>query len=338
MPIVSSEQIKAVEFMSQHRKLLILFLLVSGLVVISPLLGFSPETGLTFGDVSSKVIWQLRLPRMLAALSCGAVLSLIGLVFQAYFRNWLASPYTLGISSGASAGASLWIVCSGMLGIYGTYYTGCAALLGAILTICLLTMITARCRYVGSTTLLLAGIAINFMFSSITVMAQLLANHYDTAKIVHWLMGSITDISLIEVWPICVVVLPLFIVFFMLRNELNLINVNEDFAITRGVSVTLLRRIIIIGGSLATALVVATCGPIGFVGIICPHICRLLFGANHQWLIPASLLLGGGFLVVCDLISRLCSVWFLFPIGVMTSLIGIPIFLFLLVKNQRETL
>lgn len=322
--------------MSRRRKLLTLFLVVIGLVFLSPQLGFSPESGLTFGDVSSQIMYQLRLPRMLAALSCGAVLSLTGLIFQAYFRNWLASPYTLGISSGASAGASIWIVISGFLGIYGTYYTGCAALIGAALTLFLLMMITSRCRYVGSSTLLLAGIAINFMFSSMTVMAQLLANHYDTAKIVHWLMGSITDISMTEVWPICLVVLPLFVIFFILRNELNLINVNEDFAISRGVSVTLLRRIIIVGGSLATALVVATCGPVGFVGIICPHICRLLFGANHQWLIPASVLFGGGFLVTCDLVSRLCGTWIQFPIGVMTSLIGIPIFLFLLIRNQRE--
>lgn len=322
--------------MSRRGKLLTLFLVVIGLVFLSPQLSFSPESGLTFGDVSSQIMYQLRLPRMLAALSCGAVLSLTGLIFQAYFRNWLASPYTLGISSGASAGASIWIVISGFLGIYGTYYTGCAALIGAALTLFLLMMITSRCRYVGSSTLLLAGIAINFMFSSMTVMAQLLANHYDTAKIVHWLMGSITDISMTEVWPICLVVLPLFVIFFILRNELNLINVNEDFAISRGVSVTLLRRIIIVGGSLATALVVATCGPVGFVGIICPHICRLLFGANHQWLIPASVLFGGGFLVTCDLVSRLCGTWIQFPIGVMTSLIGIPIFLFLLIRNQRE--
>lgn len=322
--------------MSRRRKLLTLFLVVIGLVFLSPQLSFSPESGLTFGDVSSQIMYQLRLPRMLAALSCGAVLSLTGLIFQAYFRNWLASPYTLGISSGASAGASIWIVISGFLGIYGTYYTGCAALIGAALTLFLLMMITSRCRYVGSSTLLLAGIAINFMFSSMTVMAQLLANHYDTAKIVHWLMGSITDISMTEVWPICLVVLPLFVIFFILRNELNLINVNEDFATSRGVSVTLLRRIIIVGGSLATALVVATCGPVGFVGIICPHICRLLFGANHQWLIPASVLFGGGFLVTCDLVSRLCGTWIQFPIGVMTSLIGIPIFLFLLIRNQRE--
>lgn len=322
--------------MSRRGKLLTLFLVVIGLVFLSPQLSFSPENGLTFGDVSSQIMYQLRLPRMLAALSCGAVLSLTGLIFQAYFRNWLASPYTLGISSGASAGASIWIVISGFLGIYGTYYTGCAALIGAALTLFLLMMITSRCRYVGSSTLLLAGIAINFMFSSMTVMAQLLANHYDTAKIVHWLMGSITDISMTEVWPICLVVLPLFVIFFILRNELNLINVNEDFATSRGVSVTLLRRIIIVGGSLATALVVATCGPVGFVGIICPHICRLLFGANHQWLIPASVLFGGGFLVTCDLVSRLCGTWIQFPIGVMTSLIGIPIFLFLLIRNQRE--
>lgn len=322
--------------MSRRGKLLTLFLVVIGLVFLSPQLSFSPESGLTFGDVSSQIMYQLRLPRMLAALSCGAVLSLTGLIFQAYFRNWLASPYTLGISSGASAGASIWIVISGFLGIYGTYYTGCAALIGAALTLFLLMMITSRCRYVGSSTLLLAGIAINFMFSSMTVMAQLLANHYDTAKIVHWLMGSITDISMTEVWPICLVVLPLFVIFFILRNELNLINVNEDFATSRGVSVTLLRRIIIVGGSLATALVVATCGPVGFVGIICPHICRLLFGANHQWLIPASVLFGGGFLVTCDLVSRLCGTWIQFPIGVMTSLIGIPIFLFLLIRNQRE--
>lgn len=322
--------------MSRRGKLLTLFLMVIGLVFLSPQLSFSPENGLTFGDVSSQIMYQLRLPRMLAALSCGAVLSLTGLIFQAYFRNWLASPYTLGISSGASAGASIWIVISGFLGIYGTYYTGCAALIGAALTLFLLMMITSRCRYVGSLTLLLAGIAINFMFSSMTVMAQLLANHYDTAKIVHWLMGSITDISMTEVWPICLVVLPLFVIFFILRNELNLINVNEDFATSRGVSVTLLRRIIIVGGSLATALVVATCGPVGFVGIICPHICRLLFGANHQWLIPASVLFGGGFLVTCDLVSRLCGTWIQFPIGVMTSLIGIPIFLFLLIRNQRE--
>lgn len=321
---------------SVFSKLTLLFILTILLLLLTPWLSRSPEGWISIGQIPWTIITQLRIPRMLAAFFSGAILSLTGLVFQAYFKNWLASPYTLGVSSGAAAGASIWILASSMLGFTGLYLTTLAALGGGLLAIGLIMVMIWRKKYTDSSTLLLGGIAANFLFSSCTILSQLLANQYDSAKIVRWLMGNIVDISTYELLPIIIVALPIFLLFSLRINDLNLISLGDEFALSRGVSLRRARNLFLGGGALMTATVVACCGPIGFVGIICPHICRLIFGENHQVLLPASLLFGGSFLVVCDTISRLCFTTFQLPLGVMTSLLGIPIFLWLLFRSSES--
>jgi iron complex transport system permease protein len=282
------------------------------------------------------IFWDLRLPRTLAAFTGGAVLSLAGLAFQAYFRNWLATPYTLGVSSGAAFGASLYVVLGG-LWTFGPFSgTTLFAGIGALLAVALVYVITLARRSTSAMTMLLGGIAVNFLFSSLILLVQVLASNNESTRILRWLMGGVDDATMGEWWRMLPIILPIMLLFFTRLNELNLLSIGEEFAVSRGVSLRLTRNLFFGGGSLMTAAVVAVCGPVGFVGIVCPHICRLLLGADHRRLAPASVLFGGAFLAFCDTIARTALPYTQLPLGIITSLIGVPFFIWLLCRTGSE--
>lgn len=300
-----------------------------------------PRMGMDFIPLGAEgmdreILLSLRLPRVLCAFVAGAMLSLSGMSFQALFRNPLATPFTLGVSSGAALGAAVFIklgIAFTLLGISGT---SLAAFGGALLAVLLVYGLTRLKGGFTTPTLLLAGIAISFFFSSLILLIQYFSGFEQSFRIVRWMMGSLTTADYAKL----VNLLP-FLAFggallALLNREMNLLMVGEDIAISRGVSVGLVKKLIFLAASLMVGGVVSVCGPIGFVGMMSPHICRLLVGADHRWLTPASFLFGGFFLTVCDTLARSTPSGAEIPVGIITALLGGPFFVWLLLNRKGD--
>lgn len=316
-----------------ERNTLALIALTTFLIVIA-----SPYLGLSIDDAEVKyhILTQLRIPRVLFAFIAGAGLALCGMVFQAMFHNPLATPFTLGVASGASLGAAAYVYLGfsfTLLGLDGGVF---AAFSGALMAISFVYSIS---RYQGGfspETLLLTGVAISFFFSSLILFTQYLSNLTDSFQIIRWLMGSLTTVGYRDILQLLPFVSICVATIFWLTRELNLLVVGDDIALSRGVAVQKTRYILFFVTSLCVGAIVALCGPIGFVGMMIPHICRLLVGNDHRWLAPASLLFGGAFLILCDTISRLIIAPAEIPVGVITTLLGGPFFLWLLIKSKSS--
>jgi len=283
------------------------------------------------------VYWNIRLPRVLLAFMVGALLSLCGMVFQALFRNPLTTPFTLGVSSGAAFGAIAFIVFGAEITFLGFTKTYVAAFFGAILSI-VLVYTFARIRGGFSTfTMLLAGVAINFFFSSLILLSQYLADFTKVYQTHRWLMGSLGTFGFDKVTGI----LPFFVIgsaaIMLFKNELNLMLLGEDIAVSRGLDTNRFKLMMFAMCSLMVGAAVSLCGVIGFVGIIVPHICRLLVGSDHKYLAKASFLFGGFFMVVCDMVSRKIIPPSELPIGIITALLGGPFFVWLLVARNPKS-
>ncbi|MBE9533044.1 MAG: iron ABC transporter permease [Proteobacteria bacterium] len=297
----------------------------------------SPYFGLIHSldaEIQQHILTQIRIPRVLFAFVAGAGLAICGMVFQAMFNNPLATPFTLGVASGASLGAALYVTLGLSFTLIGIDGASLSAFLGALLAISFVYSISRLHSGFSTETLLLTGVAISFFFSSLILFAQYLSNVTDSFRILRWLMGSLNIVAyrdLLQLLPfvsICIAVI------LWLTRELNLLMAGDDLALSRGVSVQKVRYLLFFVTSLCVGAIVALCGPIGFVGMMVPHICRLLIGNDHRWLAPASLLFGGAFLIVCDTIARLIIAPAEIPVGVITTLLGGPFFLWLLVKSK----
>ncbi|MFZ9617455.1 MAG: FecCD family ABC transporter permease [Holophagaceae bacterium] len=279
--------------------------------------------------VVQSILWNIRLPRALVAMAVGASLSISGLMMQAYFKNPLASPGLLGVSSGGALGAVLYIgYGSNWLGMWGL--PG-ASMAGAFLATFLVLSLSEI--GLGTQRLLLAGIALNALLGAATsfVLSLSVSSFERSGQILFWLLGSLEDRTWEHVW----VSLPLTVVlgFFItsLGSPMNLLSLGESGAQSLGVNVRQFRWKMIILSTLLTAVATAVAGVIGFVGLIIPHIFRLLLGPDHKRLIPCCLIGGAAFLLGCDLISRTLNIGL--RVGVITSLIGGPFFLWLLQKR-----
>lgn len=284
-------------------------------------------------DPTVIIFWQIRVPRALAAFIGGAGLALGGAVFQAIFRNPLATPYILGVASGASLGVAL-ASCLGLsLVVFGLSTASVAAFIGALAAVGVLWLLTRLRPELSSTTLLLAGVAMNFFFSSLILFAQYTASLSDAYRIVRWLMGGIGGVDLSTVLNMTPVVAFGAVVIFWHARELDLLATGSEIAASRGVSVARTRTRLFLATSVMVGGVVAACGPVGFVGMMAPHICRLLVGSNHRVLLPASMLFGGAFLLLCDTAARIVMFPAELPVGVITAFLGAPFFLWLLVHQ-----
>ncbi len=282
--------------------------------------------------VKIDILWKLRIPRAAMAFLAGTALASSGMSFQAMFRNPLATPFTLGISSGASLGAALCIHLGWKFSLLGIPGVTISAFIGAAITILLVYTLTTRAPQ-GSTTatMLLAGVAISFFFSSLILFLQYMSDFSRSFRMIRWVMGgmeSVVDFN--EVLTVLPFVVTGCMIIAFLTHELNLMLLGEDFAASRGVAVKFTKILLYFAVSIMVGAVVAFCGPIGFVGLMAPHICRLLIGSDHRWLFPATWLLGGAFLVVCDTIGRTIMAPTELPVGVITALLGGPFFLWLL--------
>ncbi len=287
-------------------------------------------------SVDSTVFWDLRVPRVLAAFLAGVALALSGMAFQALFRNPLATPFTLGVSSGASLGAAVAI----NLGLHGAWFgitgTSIAAFTGAIASITLVYGLTYLRGGFSTATMLLAGVAVSFFFASLILFIQYTADVYNSFRMLRWIMGGIATVGYDAIWSMLPFVGAGGALVWLSRHELNLLALGDDLATSRGVDVPQTKRLLFFTVSLMVGGVVAVCGPIGFVGMMVPHMCRLMIGPDHRYLAPASCLFGGAFLVVCDTAARTVLAPAELPVGVVTALLGGPFFVWLLLTGAAQ--
>jgi cobalamin transport system permease protein len=318
-----------------------LFVLAAVVVAGAPFFGMeSIPIGALWGSaddaVKIDILWKLRIPRVAMAFLAGTALASSGMSFQAMFRNPLATPFTLGISSGASLGAAVCIQLGWSFSLLWIPGVAISAFVGALITILLVYTLTTRTPR-GSTTatMLLAGVAISFFFSSLILFLQYMSDLSRTFRMIRWVMGGMENVvDFGEVLTVMPFVVTGCLIIAFLTHELNLMLMGEDFAVSRGVAINFTKLLLYFAVSLMVGAVVAFCGPIGFVGLMVPHICRMLVGADHRKLFPATWLLGGAFLVICDTVGRTFMAPTELPVGVITALLGGPFFLWLLFSRK----
>jgi iron complex transport system permease protein len=286
-------------------------------------------------NVDAQIFFVARLPRVLAGALIGAALAAAGVVLQALLRNPLATPFTLGVSAGAALGAMLAIALGMDVGELGVSSVPVASFTGALVAIGIVYMLaSSQRRGLSTNVLLLAGVTLNSFFSALILFVQYLSDFAESYRAVRWLMGDL-DVggygSLAAALPF---VLTAFAVFAVLPRALNLLTLGEDVAASRGVEVVRAQRWAFLSASLATGAAVSVGGPVGFIGIVVPHLVRLIVGSDHRLVLPAAALFGAAFLVLCDLVARTIMAPIEIPVGIITALIGGPFFLWLLVRQS----
>jgi iron complex transport system permease protein len=316
--------------------------LAAGAIVVAPLVGSTSislrrvfESSIPFADnTDAQIFFVARLPRTLSGAMVGALFAASGVVFQGLLRNPLATPFTLGVSTGAALGAIVAITFNWSISLLGITAVPLASFVGSLAAVGIVyALAQARRRGLSTTVLLLAGVTMNAFFSAMILFVQYFASFADVGRTLRWLMGDL-DVSSYE--PL-VVALPALVVAFgvfaWLARPLNLLSLGPDSAESRGLDVTRAQRAAFLSASLATGAAVSIGGPIGFIGIIIPHLVRLLVGPDHRLVLPAAALFGAAFLVGCDLIARTVLAPIELPVGVITALIGGPFFLWLLIRR-----
>ena len=281
------------------------------------------------------IIWDIRLPRVLLGVLVGASLSMAGAAFQGMFKNPMADPYVIGISSGAALGASIAIILKINIYFLNISSISIFAFLGALLAVLLVYNIARIKNKVPVTTLLLAGVAIGQFFTAIMSFLKVIYDK-DMTKIIYWTLGSLAG----KGWdPIIKISLPLIFTMVIINffaRDLNIMLTGEESAQSLGVDVEKTKVYILILGTFATSMVVSVSGIIGFVGLIIPHIVRLLLGPDHRILLPASTLLGGIFMIFADTIARTIISPVEIPVGIITALFGGPFFIYLLKSKKKN--
>ena len=286
-------------------------------------------------NVDAQIFFVARLPRVLSGAFVGAALAAAGVVLQAMLRNPLATPFTLGVSAGAALGAMIAISLGLDVGALGVSSVPIASFIGSLIAIAIVYgLASSQRRGLSTNVLLLAGVTLNSFFSALILFVQYLSDFTQSFRAVRWLMG---DLDVGNYSPI-VAALPFllfaFAVFATLPRTLNLLTMGEDVAAARGVEVVSAHRWAFLSASLATGAAVSLGGPIGFIGIVVPHLVRLLVGSDHRVVLPAAALFGAAFTVMCDLAARTVMAPIELPVGIITALIGGPFFLWLLVKRS----
>ena len=277
------------------------------------------------------IIWQIRLPRVLLAAVVGATLSLGGLVFQALLRNPLAEPYILGISGGSAIGAILGILLS-LSRFPGVSLTAFA---GSMATLALILMMTTGQSVMKKESLLLSGVMVNAFCSSVIMFLISVTQDAKLHNILFWLMGDLSSADIRQVGILAGMLLPCFVVVFWHSHAMNLLLMGKEMAQATGINIKVVTITLLVISSFMVSATVSYCGLIGFVGLVMPHLLRLVLGPDHRILVPACILGGGSYLVICDLLARTLPQQGEMPAGVITALIGAPLFIILLKKPGR---
>ena len=281
--------------------------------------------------MQSPIFWRLRLPRVLMSVLVGAVLSVCGAAYQSIFRNPLTDPYVLGVSSGASLGAAVAI----LLGLEAVAWgVGGMALAAALATVWLIYRIASIGNRMHTTTLLLTGVCLTLLISALISFLMVL-NQEKMDSIIFWTMGSFGSSSWSDVAVLApVAVLGMGVVLWYGR-DLNLLLAGSEAAKSMGCEVEKVKRVLLLATTLMVAFAVSSCGVIGFVGLIVPHAVRLVAGPDNRRVVPYSMLCGALFVLVCDTLARYVLRPSELPVGSLTSMVGAPLFIYLLYRNKK---
>jgi iron complex transport system permease protein len=277
------------------------------------------------------IVWRIRLPRVLLAALVGATLSLGGLVFQALLRNPLAEPYILGISGGSAIGAIIGI----LMGLSRFPGVGLTAFIGSAATLGLLLVMSAGQTILKKDTLLLSGVMVNAFCAAIIMFLVSITQDARLHNIIFWLMGDLSLTDMNQVAILALTLLPCFILLFWYSHSMNLLLMGREMAQSMGVNIRTAMVLLLVSTSFMVSATVSHCGLIGFVGLVMPHLLRLLLGPDHRVLVPACVLGGGAYMVFCDLLARILPKQGEMPAGVITALIGAPLFIYLLKRSSR---
>ncbi|HID5222942.1 TPA: FecCD family ABC transporter permease [Proteus mirabilis] len=291
----------------------------------------SPETA----DAGTRVIvWDIRLPYSLMAVVVGMSLGLAGAEMQTILNNPLASPFTLGVSSAAAFGAALAIVLGiGIPGVPAQWFISVNAFIFALLATLLLDFISRWMR-VSTSGIILFGIALVFTFNAAVSIMQFIANEDTLQGLVFWTMGSLNRASWDKLYILLVVLVIIFPLSLMNAWKLTALRLGEDRAMSFGINVRRLRLTTLLRISIISALAVAFVGPIGFIGLVAPHIARMTFGEDHRFYLPASALIGALVLSIASLVSKNLLSGVIIPVGIVTSLVGIPFFVSIILRHR----
>ncbi len=273
------------------------------------------------------ILFSIRLPRIIFSALVGASLSVAGVVFQAILRNPLADPYILGVSGGSALGAIIGIIVGAG---FTVWLSPVLAFAGAVFTIFLVFGIAGSNKETGSNTLLLAGVIVNAFFSALIMFLISTGGMANLPSIIFWLMGDLSMPEGIQIKVAGLILVAGFSIIYSYSRQLNLIVTGDETALQLGVPVERAKKILLVAASVITAAAVSVSGIIGFVGLIIPHMMRMIFGSDHRLLLPASLMLGASFLLLADTIARTAFAPAELPVGVITALCGAPYFIYLL--------
>jgi len=277
------------------------------------------------------IIWRIRLPRVLTAALVGATLSLGGLVFQALLRNPLAEPYILGISGGSAIGAIIGI----LLGFTPFPGVSLFAFMGSMATLLLILLMVSGQTILKKESLLLSGVMVNAFCAAVIMFLVSLTQDSRLHNIIFWLMGDLSMADLRQVAILGATLLPGLILIFCLAHPMNLLLAGKEAAQSMGVHVRAVTVTLLVAMSFMVSATVSHSGLVGFVGLVMPHLLRLLLGPDHRVLVPACVLGGGAYMVLCDLLARILPEQGEMPAGVITAMIGAPLFIFLMKTSKR---
>jgi iron complex transport system permease protein len=282
-------------------------------------------------SVLYSIVWRIRFPRVLLATIIGATLSLGGLVFQALLRNPLAEPFILGISGGSAIGAIIGILL-GLSRFPGICFT---SFIGSLGTLALILVMSTGKSILRKDALLLSGVMVNAFCSAIIMFLVSITQDARLHNIIFWLMGDLSAADLPQVVILGAILIPCFIMVFVFSHAMNLLMMGKDMALTMGINIKAVTLTLLIVTSFMVSATVSFSGLVGFVGLVIPHLLRLVLGPDHRVLVPACLFGGAAYLVLCDLLARTLPQQGEMPAGVITALIGAPLFIILLKKSRK---
>ncbi len=283
-----------------------------------------------------RILFQIRLPRVLLAFLVGASLAISGVVFQVLFRNSLATPYTLGTSSGAS----LSVVIAMHLGLgikfLGLPFVVPAAMTGGLAFLLILYALMRGLRRFSPQNVLLAGVTLGYLASAAILFVYYISSYGETQQMIYWTMGSLDTLGFTSAYILLPFIILIYPYIQYKAGALNLLSIGEDFAATRAVDIKSTQRWLLILTTILISACVSVSGPIGFIGLVIPHAMRLILGTDNRRLIPASLLGGGLLLCLCDTLARSLFPPADLPVGILTATLGGPFFLYLLIRSLKN--
>jgi iron complex transport system permease protein len=301
------------------------------ILIIAPFLGQIDLNLMSILDKNTfefTIFWEIRVPRVILAFFVGGILALSGLIFQTIFRNPMSTPFTLGVASGATLFTAIAIV----LGFMS--FISIFAFFGAILTIIIVFIIASKFETTATSSLLLVGIALSFFYSACLMVMFFISNLQESYEIMRFTMGSLDVVGFKDISIISIVGIFLLIVILNYKYELKLLLTSHEFALLKGLNLKKINYILLLAVSIAVGVTVSITGPIGFIGLIIPHVIKLIYKQSAEKLILPIFFYGGIFLVFCDVIARNFGLSSDIPIGVVTSFLGAPFFIYLIVKKK----